>query len=67
MVTFQYIAVHSVPPGIERRNNSLEFIVEVYENLKEVVFYTWKTFLDGFQPTSNSNQQSQTSWKMVSG
>jgi hypothetical protein len=59
MVTFELIAMHSVPLGIVRRNNSLEFIVEGYENIKEVVFYTWKTFLDQFQPTSDSNQQSQ--------
>ena len=44
MVTFELIAMHAIPPGIVKKNNALEFIIEGYSNLKEVVFYTWSTF-----------------------
>ena len=44
MVTFELIAMHYVPPGIVKKNNSLYFIIEGYDNLKEEFFYTWKTF-----------------------
>ena len=40
IVTFEQIAMHSAPHGIVKKNNSLEFIIEVYENIKDVVFYT---------------------------
>ena len=44
MVTFELIAMHAIPPGIVKKNIALEFIIEGYVNLKEVVFYTWPTF-----------------------
>ena len=55
MVTFELIAMHSVPPGIVKKNNSLEFIIEGYQNIKEEVFYTWPTFLDRYHPNSGSS------------
>ena len=59
MVTFELIAMNSVPPGIVKNNNSLEFSIKGYENLKEEVFYTWLTFLDKYHPTSGSSDQTQ--------
>ena len=59
MVTFELIAMHYAPPGIVKKNNSLEFSIEGYENLKEEVFYTWTTFIDRYQPTSSSSDQTQ--------
>ena len=44
MVTFELIAMHVVPPGIVKKNNSLEVTIQGYVNLKEVVFYTRSTF-----------------------
>ena len=44
MVTFELITMHVVLPGIVKKNNSLEFNIEGYTNLKEVVFNTWPTF-----------------------
>ena len=41
MVTFDLIAMHSIPPRIIKNKNSLEFTIEGYANLKEDVFYTW--------------------------
>ena len=48
MVTFELIAIHVVPLGIVKKNNSIEFTIEGYANLKEVVFYTWSTFPDRY-------------------
>ena len=48
MVTFELIAMHVVPPGIVKKNNSLGFTIEGYVNLKGVVFYTWPTFPDRY-------------------
>ena len=59
MVTFELIAMHYVPPGIVKKNNSLEFNIEGYENLKEVVFYKWTTFPYRYQPTLGSSDQTQ--------
>ena len=59
MVTFELIAMHYVPPGILKKNNSLEFIIEGYENLKEEVFYTCPNFLDRYQLSPGSSDQSQ--------
>ena len=59
MVTFELInAMHVVPPGIVKKNNSLDFTIECYENLKEVVFYTWSTFPDRYQLSSSSSNDS---------
>ncbi len=55
MVTFELIAMHYVPHGIVKNNNSLEFIIEGYANLKEVVFFRWPTFPDRYQPNSSSS------------
>ena len=51
MVTFELIAMHYVPPWIVNKNN--------YLDLKEVVFYTWTTFPNRYQPTSGSSDQTQ--------
>ena len=51
--------MHYVPPGIVKKNNSLKFIIEGYENIKEEFFYTWPTFPDRCQPTSGSSDQTQ--------
>ena len=51
MVTFELIAMHVVPPRVVKKNNSLEFIIEGYENLKEPFFYTWTTFHDRYNPS----------------
>ena len=59
MVTFEIIAMHYVPPGIVKKNNSLEFIIEGYENIKEAGFYTWPTFPDRYHPSSGSSDQTQ--------
>ena len=59
MVTFELIVMHSLPPGIVKKNNSLEFIIECYDNLKEAVFYTWTTFPNRYDPTSGSSDQIQ--------
>ena len=59
MVTFELIAMHAVPPGIVNKNNSLEFTIEGYANLKEVVFYTWSTFPDRYHLSSHSSNDSQ--------
>ena len=48
MVTFELIAMHVVPPRNVKKNNSLEFTIEGYMNIKEVFFYTWPTFLDRY-------------------
>ena len=57
MVTFELISMHYVPPGIVKKNNSLEFSIEGYDNLKGVVLYTWPTFPDSYYPTSGSSDQ----------
>ena len=59
MVTFELIAMHVVPPGIVKKNNSLEFTIEGYANIKEAVFYTWSTLLDRYHPSSRSSDQTQ--------
>ena len=59
MVTFELIAMHSIVPGIVKKNDSVEFSIEGCENFKEVVFYTWPTFLDRYQPTLGSSDQTQ--------
>ena len=59
MVTFELISMHSVPLGIIKKNNSLDFIIERYENIKEVVFYTLTTFPDRYQPSLGSSNQTQ--------
>ena len=59
MVTFELIAMHFVPPGIVKKNNSLEFIIEGYENIKEEFMYTRPTFPDRYQPTLGSSDQIQ--------
>ena len=51
--------MHFVPPRIVKKNNSLEFIIEGYENLKEAVFYTWPTFPNRYHPSSGSSDQTQ--------
>ena len=48
MVTFELIAMYVIHHGIVKKNNALEFTIEGYMNLKEVVFYTWSTFLDRY-------------------
>ena len=59
MVTFELIAMHSVPPRIVKNNSSLELIIEGYENIKEAFLYTWPTFPDRYQSSSGSSGQSQ--------
>ena len=59
MVTFELIAMHFVPPGIVKKNNSLYFIIKGYENLKEAIFYTWTTFPDRYHPISSSSDITQ--------
>ena len=59
MVTFELISMHSVPLGIIKKNNSLDFIIESYENNTEAIFYTWPTFLDRYHPSSSSSNQNQ--------
>ena len=67
MVTFELIAMHVIPPGIVKKNNSLEFTIEVYVNIKEVVFYTWSTFLDRYHLSSGSSNDSQPIGKWIVG
>ena len=59
MVTFKLIAMHSIPPRIVKKNNSLEFTIEGYMDLKEVVVYTWKTLPHGYQLSSGSSDDSK--------
>ena len=68
MITFELIAMHTIPPGIVKKNNSLEFTIEGYVNLKEVIFYTWPTFHDRYQLSSSSSDDSQPlgKWRMGS-
>ena len=58
-VTFELIAMHYVPPRIVKKNNSLELIIEGYENIKEAFLYTWPTFPDRYQSSSGSSGQTQ--------
>ena len=51
--------MHVVPHGIVKKNNSLEFTIEGYANLKEVVFYTCSTFSDRYQLSLGSSNDSQ--------
>ena len=67
MVTFELIAMHFVPPRIVKKNNSLEFIIEGYENIKEAGFYTWPIFHDRYQPISSSSDQTQSIGKWILG
>ena len=59
MATFEFLAMHSLTPGIVKKNNSLEFTIEGYANIKEVVFYTWPTFPLRYQISSGSSNDSQ--------
>ena len=59
MVTFERIAMHFVAIGIVKKNNSIEFNIEGYENLKEAIFYTWPTFPDRYHLSSFSSDQTQ--------
>ena len=59
MVTFELIAMHVIPPRIVKKNNSLEFTIEGYANIKEVFLYTWSTFPDRYQLSSGSSNDSQ--------
>lgn len=40
MVTFEVIILYSIPIGIVKKNNSLEFIIEGCDDIKEVVTYS---------------------------
>lgn len=59
IVTFELIAMHYVPPGIVKKNNSLNFTIDGYTYLKEVVFYTLKTFSNRYYPSLGSSNDSQ--------
>ena len=59
MVTFELTTMHSIPPGIVKKKNSLEFTIEGYVNLKEVVFYTWSSFPHRYRLSSGSSNDSQ--------
>lgn len=47
MVTFEIIATYFVHLEIVKKNNSLEFNIDGYEDLK-VVLLEWPTFLDRY-------------------
>ena len=66
MVTYKLIAMHYAPPGIVKKNNSLEFIIEGYENFKESFIYTWPTFPNRYHPILGSSDQTQplTKWRV---